>query len=338
MESQRSQPLLLGRLTLRSPFLLAPLESVSDASFRRVCFELGASFTFTEMIRASALARENRSTVELIDTFDADVPCGLQLLAANERELQGALEVVERLAFGSHPHPHLRNIRAVDLNLACPSPDVLRIGAGAALLKRRAKVRALFETLAKFRRGSRLDIAAIGAKLRLGANRLEQERRVFVPVVEAAAGALDYVTVHARHARQTSDEPPSWEALALARERSPVPLLGSGGLLTADDARRLVAQTGCAGALIARGAIRSPWIFRALADGGPGLPSEAELGAVEAAYFARASALGAKPKFLAWHREGFYRLRRRVTGGDGAEPSDRGGSEGADGPSAAVAG
>lgn len=96
--------LQLGGLSLQSPFLLAPLEGVSDAGFRRLCFEQGAGLTWTEMIRARGLAKRNKSTLDLVDTFDADVPTGIQLLTTAPNELLDALSVIEDLAATTHPH------------------------------------------------------------------------------------------------------------------------------------------------------------------------------------------------------------------------------------------
>ena len=118
--------LRLGAMELRSPFLLAPLESVSDSAWRRLCWEQGASFTWTEMVRARGVAAGNRATLDLIDTFDAGVPTGVQLLATTPRELREALAALGRMAETSHPH--FRNILAVDLNFGCPSPSVVRQG------------------------------------------------------------------------------------------------------------------------------------------------------------------------------------------------------------------
>ena len=107
--------LKLGHLELRNPFILAPMESVSDCAYRRVCWERGAALTWTEMIRAKALARGNKSTAKLIDTHDPEVPTGLQLLVANERELSEALQKLEHL-------PQAKHLIAVDLNFGCPLP------------------------------------------------------------------------------------------------------------------------------------------------------------------------------------------------------------------------
>jgi tRNA-dihydrouridine synthase len=93
-----------------------------------------------------------------------------------------------------------------------------------------------------------------------------------------------------------------------------VPIIANGDVFSRADAERVQAETGCDGFLIARGAIRSPWIFRELRGAGPGLPSAEELTAAEARYFADATRLGSKPKYLEWHREGFRRLRARIEG------------------------
>lgn len=113
----------------------------------------------------------NAATLELIDTHDADVPTGLQLLAKNEGEVLGALQRLEQLALSSCPH--LLNICALDVNMGCPSQDVIRIGAGPALLKRRAKLREIFIALGAWRRSSVLRVRAVGASCCAG-----RERRV----------------------------------------------------------------------------------------------------------------------------------------------------------------
>lgn len=304
--------LRLGRLELKSPFILSPMESVSDAAFRRLCWQQGAGFTWTEMIRARGIVRNNRSTLDLIDSVDAEVPTGLQLFVVNEKELTEALARLEALAQSTHPH--FRNLSAVDLNFGCPSPEVIRVGAGPALLKRRAKLKAIFGVLAGWKKTTALPIGAVGAKIRLGLNRLEQDQKVYLPIVELANEALDYLVVHARHARQESSEKPTWSAIAEVKARATIPIIGNGDVVTPADWERLKRETGADGAMIARGAIKSPWVFRALTGKGPGEPNQEELDAAEVEYAALADRFGSKPKFREWHREGFRRMRARLDG------------------------
>ena len=302
----------LGGLTLSSRFVLAPLESVSDCAFRHLCHSLGAALTFTEMVRAQAVARKNASTLDLIDCFEAEVPTGLQLLATSATELTDALGVVEELAFSAWPH--FRNLVAVDLNFGCPSPEVIRRGAGPAMLKRRKRLGEIFAALRAWQRSSRLPVKAVGAKIRLGLNAVERREKPYLAVAELAGEHLDWLTVHARHARQHSDEAADWSAISEVKRACRVPVLGNGDVLTAGDATRLLETTGCDGVLIARGAIRSPWIFRALTSGGSAEPTVDEVALAEREYFERAKQWHAKAKYLEWHAEGFRRMRERLAG------------------------
>jgi tRNA-dihydrouridine synthase B len=304
--------LKLGSLELSSPFILAPLESVSDCAFRRICWEQGAAFTFTEMVRARGIVRNNKATLDLIDTFDAETPTGLQLMVTNEAELQSALDTVEHLA--ATTHPHFKNIRIVDLNFGCPSPEIIKIGAGPAMLKRRAKLELIFAALKGWKQRTSLPIGAVGAKIRLGLHGGEQAAKVFLPVVDLANEHLDYLTVHARHAREESKDVPSWSAIRESKQRAKVPIIGNGNVFGHAEWVKLFNKAQCDGALIARGAIKSPWVFRELKRQGPGEPTFDELTAAESRYAALAKQYGSKEKFVKWHTEGFRRMRARLEG------------------------
>lgn len=196
-----------GALALPSPFLLAPMEGVSYAGFRRLCAEAGAGFGYTEMVRARGLTKRNHSTLTLVDTVDADTPVGVQLLAVSDVELRATFEVLAELSRTTHPH--FARIVAVDLNFGCPSQEIIRIGAGPALLKRRAKLRAIFEALADLKKRAVLpSVQSVSAKIRLGLNEQERAHKVYLPVVEMANDTLDHLVIHARHAKQRSRDAP----------------------------------------------------------------------------------------------------------------------------------
>ena len=305
--------LQLGGLTLQSPFLLAPLEGVSDAGFRRLCFEQGAGLTWTEMIRARGLAKRNKSTLDLVDTFDADVPTGIQLLTTAPNELLDALGVIESLA--ATTHPHFKNICAIDLNFGCPSKDIVQIGAGPAMLKRRGRMTAILQALATWKTTTTLAIKAVSCKLRLGMNAKEAEHQVFLPVVEAASGVgLDFITIHARHAGMRSRDPAMWSAIAAAKKASTIPLIGNGDVTCRADAERLREQSGCDGFLIARAAINSPFVFRELRGRGSLLPTVDEVQRERTRYEETAERLQTKEKYRIAHRDGFDRLLRIARG------------------------
>jgi tRNA-dihydrouridine synthase B len=307
VESFLSSGITLGGLRLQSRFLLAPLEGVSDVGFRRLCFEQGAGLTWTEMLRARGLAQKNRATLDLVDTHHSAVTTGVQLLATSPDELQDALGVLEEGARGQQPH--WQNIVAVDLNFGCPSRDVIQQGAGPALLKRRARIGAIIEALAKWKTTTSLPIKAVSIKIRLGLNAKEAEHRVYLPVVEMASSAkLDWITVHARHAGQRSRDKPDWTAIGEAKRVATIPVVGNGDVRTRDDARRLHESTGCDAFLIARAAIASPWAFRALRGQGDAGPAAVDVERERVRYEETATRVHTKDKYLQFHRENFTRL------------------------------
>lgn len=288
------------------------MESVSDAAYRHLAWAQGAALTWTEMIRARGVVRNNKATLDLIDTFEPEVLTGVQLMVTNETELVGALQKIESLAASTHPH--FQNIRAIDLNFGCPSPDVIRLGAGPALLKRKAKMRTILEAFAGWKKTTALSIGAITAKIRLGINRLEQDQKVYLPLVEIANDTLDALVVHARHARQESTDPPRWQAIAEIKAKATIPIIGNGDVAAYADATRLHELTGCDAFMIARAAIRSPWVFRELRQAGPGTGTPGEITAAEQIYFDLAERHGTKDKFRTWHTEGFRRMLARARG------------------------
>jgi tRNA-dihydrouridine synthase B len=297
----------IGSLQLQSNVLLSPLEGVSDIGFRQLCYQNGAGITWTEMIRASGIVRRNKATLDLIDTHDPETLTGIQLFVANERELGAAMHTLEQLA---HSMPHLKNIRAVDLNFGCPSPEVIRIGAGPALLKRTNKMETIFKFLNQWKKSTVFDIGAVGVKIRLGLNQLEQDHKVYLRLLDAANAQLDYLTVHARHAKQMSRDTPSWNAIKEVKELATIPVIGNGDVFGKASAEKLFAQTKCDGIMVARAAIQSPWIFRELTGKGAGTPSPEELEAAERAYFDIAKKYSVKEKYLEFHTKNFLRMKQ----------------------------
>jgi tRNA-dihydrouridine synthase B len=255
--------LKLGSLVMKNIAVLSPLESVSDIGFRRLCYAQGASMTWTEMVRGDALYRKNQATLELIDTYDPSTLTGLQLLVKNADGLLSALHRLEELAI-TDKYKHFNNIAAIDLNFGCPSPDVIREGAGPSLLKRRSKLYEIFNALSAWKKTTTLpNIGAVGCKIRLGLNQNEQDLKIYLPVVTAAnESGLDYVTVHARHAKQRSRDLPTWAAIGEIKNISTIPIIGNGDVKSIHDAEQLMKQSNCDGVMIARAAIQNPWMFR----------------------------------------------------------------------------
>ena len=331
-----------GSLVLKSRAMLSPLESVSDVGFRSLCGELGAGITWTEMIRAQALAKGNRSAMDLIDTFDDSsvYPTGIQLLAKSPSDLQFALQQLERCA-SDGTRPYYRNAVAIDLNFGCPSPSILREGAGPALLKRRKRLAELLTILVDWKNSTSLPIGAVGCKIRLGLNQSEVNNKLYLIVADLAVeSGLDYLTIHARHAAQRSSVPSNWNAIAEVKERvknKTISIIGNGDVYTVDDAMKMLTTTGCDGVMIARGAINNPWVFRdllghSLFNGSSSAvesgttcdisrPSREEIERAESFYFECVRRRDTKPKYPEFHKVNFDRLKQVADAGSNGTAS-----------------
>lgn len=318
----------IGSLLLKNRAILSPMESVSDVGFRKLCHNLGASLTWTEMVRADALCRNNQATLDLIDTYDTSTPTGLQLLVKNVDVLKKTLSKIEALSL-TDQYRHFSNICAIDLNFGCPSPDVISEGAGPALLKRQKRLKEIFIALSEWKIATTLpNIGAVGCKIRLGLNEYEQNKKVYLPVIEAANEAgLDYMVVHARHAKQRSRDLPTWSAISEIKQVANMPIIGNGNVNNVEDANRMMKETGCDGVMIARASIRNPWIFNGfrtdavlqdssnngLFVGHSDYPSVSEVEEARHIYNQYAEEYKTKPKFKEFHKNNFDRINMFIT-------------------------
>ncbi|MDO8656139.1 MAG: tRNA-dihydrouridine synthase family protein [Nanoarchaeota archaeon] len=232
---------------------LSPMESVSDLGFRTVCYQHGASLTFTEMIRASALVQGNKATLSLIDTYTPSVKTGIQLLVSNTEILQKALAMIREGI--DKKDGRFSNLSCIDLNFGCPSPEIINSGQGPALLKRTAKMKELLATL---RNESPLPC---GIKIRLGLNEMEKKQKVYLRVIEIANDVgLDYVTVHPKTAVDASLAPIDDKALQEIISKARIPIIGNGMVVDGPSAKRML-DLGCSAVMLARATVGNPWIF-----------------------------------------------------------------------------
>ncbi len=224
---------------------LAPLAGYSDLPFRLLCREYGAAVACTEMISAKGILYNNSGTQTLLKTCPADNPLVVQIFGAEPGIMEWAAAWLLE-----------RGHRFLDINAGCAVPKVTKTGAGAGLLRSGEDCQRLAEIV---RRLSALTGPGhVGVKLRLG-----WDADIFLDLGQALeqAGA-GWLTLHPRTARQGFSGRARWQAIADLRKAVSIPVLASGDLLTAEDARQCVDQTGASGVLFARGAMRHPAVFR----------------------------------------------------------------------------
>lgn len=244
----------------RTPLLLAPMEGVTDPSFRGVVLDLGGvGGASTEFVRVSSSVIPTRVISRHLGPPRTDVPVAVQLMAAACEHL--AETVVNAEAAGA---------AWIDLNFGCPVARVCGKGAGSALLADPPRIR---EIVAEAVGATELPVSA---KIRVG---LDDASRLDEIVDAVSAGGAAMLTVHGRRRADGLQNPANWEWIAAAtarwKTRSRGPSCGNGDVGSADDARRMMRETGCDLVLVGRGAIANPFVFREFAGGPPATADEA---------------------------------------------------------------
>jgi tRNA-dihydrouridine synthase B len=233
----------IGTIDIPRAILLAPMEDVTDAAFRIVCKRRGADIVYTEFVNSEGLVRNSRKTHRKMEFLPEERPLGIQLYGGNELSMEGAARMAEALS------PDL-----IDVNCGCWVKNVVCQGAGASLLKDLPRMRSVIESVV------RAVSVPVTVKTRLGWDQTSiQIVDVAKMVEDAGAKAL---TVHCRTRTQAHDGEPDYRWIPLIKEAVNIPIIVNGGIETPARAREVFDTTGCDAVMIARGAIKNPWIFR----------------------------------------------------------------------------
>ncbi|WP_147102764.1 tRNA dihydrouridine synthase DusB [Nesterenkonia populi] len=240
-------PLQLGPIVVDTPVVLAPMAGITNTAFRRLCREHGGGLYVNEMVTARALVERRPESLRIIKHEPDEVPRSVQLYSVDPVTTGHAVRMLVEEDHADH----------IDLNFGCPVPKVTRKGGGSALPW---KIR-LFESIVStaVREASRANIP-VTVKMRKG---IDEDHLTFIEAGRAArdAGAAA-VALHGRTARQHYSGTADWEAIARLRDSlTDIPVLGNGDIWSAEDAVRMVEQTGVDGVVVGRGCQGRPWLF-----------------------------------------------------------------------------
>jgi nifR3 family TIM-barrel protein len=250
----------LGGVTIPNRVVLAPLAGIGNWFVRLQAKRYGAGLAVSEMVSSFAIHYRNERTLrELLRIHPEEHPVSVQLFGHDPEVMASAAEQVA--AAGAD---------LIDINMGCPVPKVCKTGAGAALLEDPGRALAVARAAA---RGSGLPVTV---KLRSG-QRPGDLRGIEVARRLAVEGAVAGIGLHPRHASQRHKGRPDYALAARVVEELPVPVLISGGLQTAEQARTAFEQTGAEAVLLARGSLGNPWLFEELLGRRSGPPSVADV-------------------------------------------------------------
>lgn len=242
-------PLRIGPLTLDVPVVLAPMAGITNTAFRRLCREYGAGLYVSEMITSRALVERTPESMRLIKHHESETPRSIQLYGVDPKTVAEAVRFLVAEDRADH----------IDLNFGCPVPKVTRKGGGSALPWKLDLFRAIVEQAVKAAGDLPLTI-----KMRKG---IDPDHLTFIEAAKAAEGAgVAAIALHGRTASEFYSGQADWSSIATLKETiTSVPILGNGDIWSADDAIRMVRETGCDGVVVGRGCLGRPWLFGDLA-------------------------------------------------------------------------
>lgn len=242
--------LRLGSLPVAVPVVLAPMAGITNTAFRRLCREFGGGLYVTEMITSRALVERTPETMRLIRQHPSEQPRSIQLYGVDPATVAVAVRILVDEDRTDH----------IDLNFGCPVPKVTRKGGGAALPWKRDLFAAIVSAAVTAARGR----VPVTVKMRKG---IDSDHLTFLDAGRIAREAgVAAVALHARTAAEHYSGQADWSAIAALRDALPdIPVLGNGDIWSADDARRMVQETGCDGVVVGRGCLGRPWLFGDLA-------------------------------------------------------------------------
>ncbi|MBF0547865.1 MAG: tRNA-dihydrouridine synthase family protein [Candidatus Riflebacteria bacterium] len=238
------RPLNISGVQLRNNLILAPMAGVTDGPFRLFCSGFGAGLTVSELASSKALLLGNKTTIRMLRFSEQPRPFSVQIFGSNAEEMARAAKKVEEMEV----------CELIDINMGCPVSKVVKIGAGASLMKTPELASEIIKTVKK---AVKLPVTV---KCRIGWTESQINVRDFVKmVVDSGAEA---VTVHARTREAGYSGIADWGKLKNMQDLcGKVPFIANGDIKSFEDIKKIHEISGAQGFMIGRGAIGNPWIF-----------------------------------------------------------------------------
>jgi tRNA-dihydrouridine synthase B len=232
----------LGKITLSSPLILAPIAGYTDRAFRKICIKHGCSLTVTELISSEGIVRDDRKTMDLLSFFDDERPLAIQIFG-NKPDIMG-----DAAAKAAMLQPDI-----IDINMGCPARKVCGSGSGSALLK---DPDLIFRITEKVVKSVSLPVTA---KIRIG---WDHDSLNYLEVIKALeAGGVTFITVHGRTRSQQYSGYANWDIIREICSKSNIPIVGNGDIDSCEKAYEMMEYSGCKAVMIGRAALGNPWIF-----------------------------------------------------------------------------
>lgn len=227
------------------PLFLAPMEDVTDITFRYICKEFGADMMYTEFISSDGLIRDAAKTIAKMRIYEYERPIGIQIYG------HIADAIVEAAVRAEESHPDV-----IDINFGCPVNKIARRGAGSGMMREPDK---MVEITRRVVDAVKLPVTV---KTRLG---WDDDSKIIVELAERLQDAgIEALTIHGRTRAQLYKGVADWSLIGEVKKnpRMHIPIIGNGDITTPEGAAEAFEKYGVDGIMIGRASFGHPWIFR----------------------------------------------------------------------------
>ena len=235
------------------PLLLAPMEDVTDLSFRRICREQGADMVYTEFVPSEGLVRDAAKAIAKMYTIEEEAPVGIQIYGHILENMVDAARIADKAAELAGGH----GADVIDINFGCPVTKIAGRGAGSGMMRYPDKMVAITKAVV-----DAVPDKPVTVKTRLG---WDDNSKIIVELAERLQDVgIQALTIHGRTRCQLYRGEADWTLIGEVKRnpRMHIPIIGNGDVVDGPSALRGFEEYGVDGIMIGRASFGRPWIFR----------------------------------------------------------------------------
>ena len=241
------------------------MAGVTDYAFRKIARRYGADFCISEMVSSKAIHFKDRKTADLAEIKDDDRPLGIQIFGSDPKIMAESAYLLSTATYEHRKNDNTPNV--IDINMGCPVRKIVSAGDGSALLRNPQLVGEIVKETVN------ASCVPVTVKIRAGWDKDSINCVEIAKIVESNGAAA--ICVHGRTREQMYEPYADWSYIKAVKDAVSIPVIGNGDIFCAQDAVRMLAETGADSLMIGRGAMGNPFIFdeiRHHLDGKPYTP------------------------------------------------------------------
>lgn len=238
-------------MNFKQNIILAPMAGVTDYAFRKIARQYGATYCVSEMVSSKAIHFKDKKTAILAEIKDDDRPLGIQIFGSDPKIMAESAYLLSTATYEHRKNDNTPNI--IDINMGCPVKKIVNAGDGSALLKNPSLCGEIIKEVVN---ASQVPVTV---KIRAGWD-FDSINCVEIAKIAEANGA-GAICVHGRTREQMYEPYANWNYIKSVKESVSIPVIGNGDIFSAQDAIRMLEETGVDSVMIGRGAMGNPFIF-----------------------------------------------------------------------------